>query len=291
MNDASAAPAVKPKHSELSRRIAAGLVLACAAIGIVYAGGWLYFAAVLVVSAIAVIELSGLLSAYVRYPMLLRSIGLLSLAVVAFAQVFAGTSVALIVVAAFAVLGGTVAGPRTSDRLVFALGVAGAGLFFIALLWLRGGDAVGRASIYWLFAVVWGTDIGAYAVGRTLGGAKLAPRISPNKTWSGAIGGLASAIGGALLLGWLMAAVGWAREMPDLLVLLGLGASLSVISQGGDLVESMLKRAAGKKDSGTLIPGHGGVLDRLDGFIPAAMALAFISWLAGAGRLPWAAVG
>lgn len=291
MNGATAAPATNLIHSELSRRIVAGLILAGAAIGIGYAGGWLYFAAILIVAALALLELCALLTPNVRRPGLARTVGLLSLACVAASWVTLGAIPAFLVLAGYSVLGGLIAGPRSRDRLIFALGIAVAGLFFVALIWLRGDEPPGRASLFWLFAVVWATDVGAYAVGRALGGAKLAPGISPNKTWSGAVGGLLLGVGGGVLLGWLAAVFGWVPSMPHLGLLIGLGALISAVSQAGDLVESMLKRAAGKKDSGTLIPGHGGVLDRLDGFIPAAIILVLISLVAGEGHLPWMVSG
>lgn len=120
------------------------------------------------------------------------------------------------------------------------------------------------AIVFWVFVVTWSTDIFAYFAGRSIGGPKLAPRISPNKTWAGLIGGMA----GAALLGWLTA---------DLLDLgspfVWLGAPMGIIAQAGDLYESWEKRRAGVKDSGTILPGHGGVLDRLDGLLAVVVAV------------------
>jgi phosphatidate cytidylyltransferase len=117
--------------------------------------------------------------------------------------------------------------------------------------------------VLWLFLVVWATDIFAYFAGRAIGGAKLAPRISPNKTWAGLIGGVI----GAGAVGWVGA---WLMEVDPLFF--WLGAPMAVLAQLGDLYESSVKRRHGVKDSGTLLPGHGGVLDRLDGLLPAALA-------------------
>lgn len=117
--------------------------------------------------------------------------------------------------------------------------------------------------VFWVFVVTWATDILAYFAGRAIGGPKLAPRISPNKTWAGLIGGVV----GAALLGWLMAR--W-FEMASLFH--WLGGPMGAIAQAGDLYESWVKRRAGVKDSGTLLPGHGGVLDRLDGLLAVALA-------------------
>lgn len=122
----------------------------------------------------------------------------------------------------------------------------------------------GSRSIFWLLAVVWATDIGAYAFGRMIGGPKLAPSISPNKTWAGAIGGLVSAVLiSAALLAW-----GYGQGLSASLLILAAG--LSAVSQAGDLFESALKRRYQVKDSGAIIPGHGGVMDRFDGLWAAA---------------------
>jgi len=289
VNAATVAPAVKPRRSELSRRIAAGLPLAVAAIGIGYAGGLWFFSAILLVTAIIMLEFTALVAARAGRHGSIRAFGMLSIVCVAGAHILLAPPVAWFLVAAFSLVGAIVAGPHMRDRWLFALGVGVAGLFLLALVWLRGDTPLGRANLFWLFAVVWATDIGAYGFGRALGGAKLMPRVSPNKTWSGAIGGLILAVGGSVLLGWLLKTADWVSAMPDLGLLIGVGALISVVSQGGDLAESMLKRAVGKKDSGSLIPGHGGVLDRLDGFIPAAIVLALL--LAAAGKLPWMTAG
>ncbi len=120
---------------------------------------------------------------------------------------------------------------------------------------------------------MWATDIFAYFVGRAVGGPKLAPHISPGKTWSGAIGGTAAAVIAAALVGL------WLPQSSTLLGLLAL--ALSVVSQAGDLFESWVKRRAGVKDSSHLIPGHGGVMDRVDGLVAAAVALYLIGAAAG----------
>ncbi len=140
----------------------------------------------------------------------------------------------------------------------------------------------GLLAVLSVFAVVIATDIGAFFVGRAIGGPKLAPRISPGKTWSGAIGGVVAA---EVVL--ICVRYGFADAMPDALTL-GVGALLSAASQIGDLAESALKRRAGAKDSGSLIPGHGGLLDRFDGFLAAALVL-FLLKLSGMPALGQAA--
>ena len=143
----------------------------------------------------------------------------------------------------------------------------------LALLWIRDRADNGMALVMWVFAVVWSTDIGAYVAGRAIGGAKLAPAVSPNKTWAGFHGGMAA----ATVVGGLWVYV--AGLSPAYLVLAPL---FSVAAQAGDLFESWMKRRAGVKDLGNLLPGHGGVFDRLDGLIPVAVltALCAIAGLA-----------
>ncbi|WP_410795871.1 phosphatidate cytidylyltransferase [Parvularcula sp. LCG005] len=140
----------------------------------------------------------------------------------------------------------------------------------IAALYIRHDPEEGRALTLLLFFVVWATDSGAYLAGTFIGGPKLCPALSPRKTWTGAIGGVLC--GGAVAV-----ALGILTALPfGPLALLALGIALSISTIIGDLGESALKRAYGVKDTGGAFPGHGGVLDRLDGFIVAALTLAFI---------------
>ena len=149
-----------------------------------------------------------------------------------------------------------------------------------ALIWLRGLPSGGFETAVWLVGAVWATDVAAYAFGRLVGGARLAPRISPNKTWAGLVGAIAV----AALWGFLCAL--WAgAKTPWLLGILGAGAA--VVAQAGDLGISFVKRRFGAKDASNLIPGHGGVLDRLDGLLTAAPALVAAVLLANAGILAW----
>jgi phosphatidate cytidylyltransferase len=142
----------------------------------------------------------------------------------------------------------------------------------VSLLWIRDRADDGLFLVMWVFVIVWATDIGAYFIGRAIGGPKLAPAISPGKTWAGLYGGVAAATlaGGA----WVL--------VTDLRPILLLAAPLlAVASQGGDLFESWMKRRAGVKDSGRWLPGHGGIFDRLDGLLPVAILTA-IAVVAGA---------
>jgi phosphatidate cytidylyltransferase len=149
-----------------------------------------------------------------------------------------------------------------------ALGLLYCGLPVLALVWMRS-RALGLEAVIFLMLCVWATDIFAYFAGRAIGGPKLAPAISPNKTWAGAIGGIMGAmlVAGGAAMGWLSAMQG--SQAGLFVALAGAFAALSVL---GDLFESWLKRRAGVKDSGHLLPGHGGVLDRLDGLVPVAIA-------------------
>ncbi len=166
-----------------------------------------------------------------------------------------------------------------------ALGLLCASAVAIPIVILRGDDRLGLLCILFLFAVVWGTDIAAYFTGRALGGPKLWPRLSPNKTWSGSLGG--TLIG--TLAGVAVAMAGGLLFTPALVVI---GLVLSVVAQSGDLAESAFKRVFGVKDAGWLIPGHGGILDRLDGFAAAAALALAIALVRGgaspaAGLLLW----
>ncbi len=147
-----------------------------------------------------------------------------------------------------------------------ALGIFYTGVPILALLFLRAQEQ-GLLLAFWALGLVWATDIGAYFTGRSLGGPKLAPRISPSKTWSGLGGGVAC----ALIFGFILH---MGAGLP--LRLAAASGILAVAAQGGDLLESWMKRRAGVKDSSTLLPGHGGVLDRLDGVVAAAPLAALL---------------
>jgi len=176
-------------------------------------------------------------------------------------------------------------------RTWIAGGVAYAGVMLLAPLYLRLDPQYGLEAILLLFAVVWSTDVLAYFTGRTLGGPKLCPPISPKKTWSGAVAGVLGGVLAAIALQRIFAQVGWGTFNP--VAWSGLGLLLSVAAQAGDLLESWIKRRFGAKDTGALIPGHGGVMDRLDGFWAAALIAGLLGVMrggfhhAGLGLLVW----
>lgn len=168
---------------------------------------------------------------------------------------------------------------KKTDRMIWALtGPLCIGLPVIALIMLRGIPDGGFAVAFGLFLVIWATDIGAYFSGKSIGGPKIAPSISPNKTWAGLIGGIISAMIVAYLvnrylMGGQVATIG----------VLGLGAICAILAQVGDFAESAWKRYFGIKDASNLIPGHGGVMDRLDGvFLTAPMLVVIIMIVNGA---------
>ncbi|MEI6158869.1 MAG: phosphatidate cytidylyltransferase, partial [Roseococcus sp.] len=194
-----------------------------------------------------------------------------------------GTSTAVWVGAGVVALGAVVAyrmaGALSGRWLGF--GVAYIGLAGIALLELRHDGAAGRGNVVFLFLVVWASDISAYFTGRFLGGPKLAPAISPNKTWSGSLGGLA----GALLVGVAAAlALGGGASIA---AIAAVALVLGLATQSGDMFESWIKRRFGVKDSSGLLPGHGGLLDRLDGVLAAAPIAALIGLASGPGVHVW----
>lgn len=166
------------------------------------------------------------------------------------------------------------------DARWLALGAPWLAIPCVLLLWLARTEASGRVTVLWIFAVVWATDIGAYAVGRCIGGPRLAPRWSPGKTWAGLIGGVLC----AALAGFAAAAVLRAGAVLPLILA---SSGLAIVEQFGDLAESMAKRRFGVKDSSGLIPGHGGLLDRLDGLLAVVPAVALLSLAGGGSVLTW----
>jgi phosphatidate cytidylyltransferase len=260
--------------SNLQLRVVSASILALIVLTITFWGG---FPSRLLVSAVAVAMLIEWIS--------IDRLGIdRRLVVVAFAGLILSLlamTLAFSAAVAFLLLAAGIVATAIGVRLVgqgngAVSGLAYAGLSGLSLGYLRGDDHAGLIAILFLFAVVWATDIMAYFVGRTVGGPKLAPAISPGKTISGAVGG---AVGG--VVAGLVLAV--AAGVPGLPLLGVVALLLSVVAQMGDLFESAVKRRNGVKDSGNMIPGHGGLLDRVDGLVAAALALYLVGWfLSGA---------
>ena len=264
-----------PRRSELVLRVASALVLVPTAVGTAYVGGW-PFAAFWGLAAIGVLwEWSTLVAGKEHRPVVV-----VGAAAVGLAFVLAGTDClwGAAIVIALGPLATAPLAPRGRRGWV-AGGVPYAAAIAVAPIMLRADAEAGFLAIVFLFAIVWSTDIAAYFVGRLVGGPKLLPRVSPKKTWSGALGGLASAMLAAVLIAKL---AGLAGPLPLAL----LAAVLSCLAQAGDLFESLLKRKFGAKDSSHLIPGHGGLMDRLDGFVFAAAFAVLVGVLRGGLEAP-----
>jgi phosphatidate cytidylyltransferase len=255
----------------LRLRLLSALALVPIALAVVAAGGRIYVLSVALLVTLMAIEW-GCLSQIRFGPRYGRLAGAATLVVSLAVTVIAALGRpldAVLCVLIGAALAGLVAWARAAAAMWVGIGVALIGLPAVALVWLRSVPELGLGLLLWLLFVVWTTDTAAYAVGRRVGGPRLAPVISPGKTWSGLGGGVIGAsLASAITL--------WALGSERLVHAAGLGAVFAVLAQLGDLAESALKRRAGVKDSGSLIPGHGGVLDRVDGLLLTAPALALL---------------
>jgi phosphatidate cytidylyltransferase len=250
---------------ELARRIASALVLVPLAVATAYVGGW-PFTFFWGAAALGVLwEWAALAAGHDRRSVLTTGAVSIALAMV---LVTAGQQWSAGLVLAIGTLGAAALAPA-ERRILLASGVPYAGALGIAPVVLRADSHDGFLAMIFVFAVVWATDIVAYFVGRSVGGPKLMPRVSPKKTWSGSLGGTVAAVVAALAVAAMQALTNW-------FAIAMLAIVLSVVAQGGDLFESWLKRRVGAKDSSQLIPGHGGLMDRLDGFLAASVVAALI---------------
>ena len=242
------------RSSDLNARLVTGVILVVVAVAALWLGGVVFWLLASVAAMLMVAEWAGL--AHASQGRIRLSVALMVVPLALACPWIWGPE--RDAVAMLGIAGIIVAIVTGQGRL--GLGLLFAGLPAIALMSLRDLPQ-GIVLTLWTLAVVWATDIGAYFAGRAIGGPKLAPRVSPSKTWAGLGGGVIA----AGLVGLLIA--GLAGLSPPLR---WLGAPMAVLAQAGDLFESWLKRRAGVKDSGRFLPGHGGALDRLDGVVPVA---------------------
>lgn len=267
---------VKVVASELRLRVLSALVLAAIVLSVTLLGGPVFRLVWVLVAGVVAYEWLAIVGA--RNPIA----GGVGVVLAGFALGFAPLSdPALAGVSAVLAFAGAVTTIRVEDRRALeACGVAYALCFALVTPALRQVPEIGLFLIGWTFAVVWFTDIAAYFTGRALGGPKLMPSVSPKKTWSGALGGaLAGTAGGMAVWALMPATAGLGFG-----VVLAISLAASVVSQAGDLFESAIKRRFGTKDSSRLIPGHGGFLDRLDGYWAVLVFAGMLLYLARLGH-------
>jgi phosphatidate cytidylyltransferase len=202
---------------------------------------------------------------------------LTAVAAAAFAAIGVGIGLSVVGAAAVFLLAKR---ERGAHPVWLASGALWIALPCVLLLWLADRDGSGRATLLWVLTIVWAADTGAYAFGSRIGGPRLAPRWSPRKTWAGLLGGIFC----AMLAG---AAAAWLLDATAVLPVVMLSAGLAIVGQFGDLAESAAKRRFGVKDSSDLIPGHGGLLDRLDGLLAVIPVVALVAALRGGSILAW----
>jgi phosphatidate cytidylyltransferase len=263
---ASEAGAVPLISSNLKLRLVSGIAFAALAFALTYAGP-IPFAVLVLVCAMVISWEWGRLVRGVAFDLgFFVHAGAVAAGIVLAAAGYAALGLAALIIAAIILV------PLYMGRgaRLSALGVFYVGLPAIALLWMRGDEPYGFTAVLFIFAVVWGSDTAAYAAGRTIGGPKLWPRVSPNKTWAGFIGALAAGAASGAIFAALVTDVDAVR-----LILLGIG--LAAVAQAGDLAESALKRLFHLKDASDLIPGHGGFMDRMDSLVAAATAAALLA--------------
>ena len=269
MTEGEAAPAAVAEQGSrnLLVRVVAALVLAPLAIAIAYAGGWLGLGLVTLAAIGLYVEWLMIVGARTPRVMAAGIVTLFGAAV----WLGIGRIGATYVIAALGVVVAALLSPHR--RGWAALGGCYAFAALIASVAVRLDQVWGFTALMFVLLIVWVTDIGGYFAGRGIGGPKLWPRVSPKKTWAGAIGGFVA----SLVIAAGFVAFGLGKTGPLLL----LGAALSIASQLGDLFESAVKRRFGVKDSSHLIPGHGGLMDRLDGFVAAVVMAAIFGFLRG----------
>jgi phosphatidate cytidylyltransferase len=270
VTEGEAAPAAVAEQGSrnLVIRVIVALVLAPVAIAIAFAGGWLWAALVTLATIGLYVEWLGIVGAA-------RETGVVASGVVALAIAGLGLALGRIDESLIALAFGlAVVALLSPERRRWTMaGFLYAAAAEVASVLVRLDQTDGFVALILILLVVWVTDIGGYFAGRGIGGPKLWPRVSPKKTWAGAIGGFVA----SLVISGGFAALGFGKTGPVLL----LGAILSIASQLGDLFESAVKRRFGVKDSSHIIPGHGGLLDRLDGYVAAVVVATIFGLLRG----------
>jgi phosphatidate cytidylyltransferase len=276
-SDAGAGGSLAPGTASarnLTRRIVSACILAPVALAATYVGGWAFTALCLVAAGAVLWEWASL-----RGPRPDRGILACGLPILVLGAFLAGqgeNQLAIAVIIAGAILAAAAPlAPWYRAALSSGWSAGGmtyAGIVLLCPVFLRNDPKFGLQALLFLFAIVWATDILAYFVGRAVGGPLLWPRLSPNKTWAGAFGGALGGVAAGI-------AVAYASGGPRAAVAGVLALILSIVAQAGDLFESAVKRRFGVKDASNLIPGHGGMMDRLDGFLVAALAAVLIGIL------------
>ncbi|WP_366656272.1 phosphatidate cytidylyltransferase [Fodinicurvata sp. EGI_FJ10296] len=275
--------------TDLPTRTLTGMVAGAVALFGIWYGGWAFWLLVGLVASGSTLEWAAIAGTTAQRHMIAdwKTVGLPVVGVLAAltASAFTGlfwpglailaATVAFVPIIEAARNGGNV---KSSVSLIKAFGPGYIGLAGLTLIWMRNAGDNGAANVLLVMVCVSATDIGAYFVGRAVGGPKLAPAISPAKTWSGLCGGVVGSMAAAALAHLVLGGASVA-------ILLLIAAALAVVSQSGDLLESSLKRRFGVKDSGHVLPGHGGVLDRVDGLLAAAIVMAMIFAFFGSGIL------
>ena len=288
-NDVTALPHRRRSNSMLGLRVLSSAIILPPVIAAIWYGGVFYSVLLAFFGAGMLLELSGLFSfrwAWMKYVLAAAAAGL----PVAFE--FLGAAVCGLIIVCLAALFLFPSEQRDSlgTRLIFAIAALLAFAALLSLFLIR--ESAGSHPVFFLVAVIAGTDIGGYFTGKSIGGPKLAPRISPNKTWSGLIGGTALAgLFGTLLfmspLSLLIIDEETNQTKLTIFVIIALSALFAAVAQAGDLFESWLKRKRDVKNSGRLIPGHGGLLDRVDGYLTVAPLAALILLMHKWGYIAW----
>lgn len=275
----SAVTVPQPERAGLATRLAAAAVLAPVTIAVVWIGGTAWIVGVAVVAVIALWEWARMVDGGPLSP---AAGAVIAASIAVPTGYFWDIRIAGAIVA---VCGGgaLVIGNATRNPvhgLWMAVGTIYIGAAALALSWLRVGAVSGLGAVLWLLLSVWASDALAYAAGRMIGGPRLAPRISPNKTWAGLGGAMLGAAVASGLFGFF-----W-TDGPGPLLLVAGGLVIGLVGQAGDLLESFAKRRFGTKDSSALIPGHGGVLDRIDALMAVTLVATFV-YLANGQEWSW----